>query len=360
MNVLIHIGHPAHVHFFKNIIFALKKHGHKVRIITRKKDITLQLLDLYGFEYTTFNFFSTSLAGKILDLMKTDFLIFGIAREFRPDVMIGIGLPSITHVGWLLRIPSIFITDTEDAKLANNLAQPFASVMCTPACFTLDFGEKHVRFNGFKELASLHPRYFTPDPSVPEELGIKKGDRYIVVRRISYDAHHDIGLKGIKKENEFFNQLEKYGRIFVNSEKSQNSTPSKYDYTLSPEKFHSLLAFASLYIGEGGTTAAEAAMIGIPSIHIESTSQGTATGELSGNFKELRDTYGLLYYYASMEEAMKKGIAILENPQSKTEWQQKRDRFIADKIDVAAWFTDFIERYPASFSENKKNNLALK
>ena len=134
MNVLIHIGHPAHVHFFKNIIFALKKHGNEVRIITRKKDITLQLLDAYGFNYTTFNFFSTSLAGKILDLIKTNFLVFRIAREFRPDVMIGIGLPSITHVGWLQRIPSIFITDTEDAKLANTLAKPFASVMCTPSC----------------------------------------------------------------------------------------------------------------------------------------------------------------------------------------------------------------------------------
>jgi uncharacterized protein len=360
MNILIHIGHPAHVHFFKNIIFALKEHGHEVRIITRKKDITLQLLDAYGFEYTTFNFFSTSLAGKIIDLAKTDFLVSRIALDFRPDIMIGIGLPSITHVGWFMQIPSIFITDTEDAKLANNLAKPFATVMCTPACFTLDFGEKHVRFNGFKELASLDPRYFTPDPSVPEELGIKQGEPYIVVRRISYDAHHDIGLKGIKKEDEFFNQLEKYGRILVSSEKSAYSTPSKYDYTLAPEKFHSLLAFASLYIGEGGTTAAEAAMIGVPSIHIESTSEGTATGELSGNFKELRDTYGLLYYYASMEEAIKKGIEILKNPQSKSEWQQKKDRFIADKIDVAAWFTDFIERYPESFSEYKKDTLVSK
>jgi len=263
-------------------------------------------------------------------------------------------------VGWLLRIPSIFITDTEDAKLANNLAQPFASVMCTPACFTLDFGANHVRFNGFKELASLHPRYFTPDPTVLGELGVKQGERYIVVRRISYDAHHDIGLKGIKKEDEFFNQLEKYGRIFVSSEKSQKISPSKYDYTLSPDKFHSLLAFASLYIGEGGTTASEAAMMGIPSIHIESTSQGTATGELSGNFKELRDNYSLLYYYANMDEAIKKGIEILENPQSKSEWQQRRDRFIADKIDVTAWMTDFIERYPESFYQYKRENRTSK
>lgn len=356
MNVLIHIGHPAHVHFFKNIINNLKQRGHDVLILTRKKDITLQLLDAYGFDYLSVDFFSTSLAGKILDLIKTDLLVLKIARDFKPDIMIGIGLPTITHVGWLLRIPSIYITDTEDAKFANRLAEPFASVMCTPSCFSLDLGKKHVRFNGFKELASLHPRYFIPDPSVLKDLGISREEKYIVVRRISFNAHHDIGLKGIKKEEDFFKQLERYGRIFVSSEKSDTLTPSKYEFSLPPEKFHSLLAFASLYIGEGGTTAAEAAMIGTPSIHIESTHDGTATGDLSGNFKELRHEYDLLYYYASMEEAIKKGVEILQNPQSKIEWQQKRDRFIKEKLDVTQWMTDFIEKYPESFYQYQKEH----
>lgn len=344
MKVLVQIGHPAHVHFFKNIIWELNRHGHEVQIITRKKDVAINLLDFYGFRYETFKHFSTSLMGKFLNLLQTDIFVYRIARKTRPDVMIALGLPSIAHAGWLLGIPSIYFNDTEDAHIANNLAKPFATVMLTPQCFRGDFGTKHIRFNGYKELASLHPNYFTPDPSVLDDLGITADDRYIVVRRISYDAHHDIGLHGIKKEDEFYKELEKYGRIFVSSEKY--SEHNKYSYTIPPEKFHSLLAFASLYIGEGGTTATEAALLGTPAIHIESDAHGRATGYTCGNFLELRDTYQLLYFFPDQGSALHKAKEILDDKNSKTAWESKRNVLLADKIDVTAWMTDFIERLP--------------
>ena len=344
MKVLIQIGHPAHVHFFKNIIWELNRRGHRVQIITRKKDIAIELLESYGFNYEIFKHFSKSLKGKVLDLLQTDIFLNRIIRKTRPDVMIAIGLPSVAHIGWLNHIPSVYLTDTEDAHIANNLAKPFAKVMLTPQCFRENLGKKHVRFNGYKELASLHPDYFTPDPSVLDDLGIKPGDCYIVVRRISYDAHHDIGLKGIKKENEFYKELEKYGRIFVSSEK--NSEHNKYSYTIPPEKFHSLLAFASLYIGEGGTTATEAALLGTPAIHIESDAHGRATGYTCGNFLELRDKYQLLYFFPDQDMALNKAKEILDDKNSKTAWESKRNVLLADKIDVTAWMTDFIERLP--------------
>jgi uncharacterized protein len=344
MKVLFQIGHPAHVHFFKNVIWELNRRDHKVIIISRKKDVTIELLDSYGFQYEIFEHFSTSLAGKAIDLIHSDFFVYRLARKKRPDVMIALGSPSIAHAGWLLGIPSIFFNDTEDAHIANNLAKPFATVMLTPQCFREDFGRKHVRFNGYKELASLHPKYFTPDPSVLDDLGINKGEPYIVVRRISYDAHHDIGLKGIKKENEFYRELEKYGRVLVSSENP--SEKNKYSYKIVPAKFHSLLAYATLYIGEGGTTAAEAALLGTPAIHIEADSHGQATGYTCGNFLELRDRYQLLYFFPDEKQALIKAKEILDNNTSKAEWKRKRDVLISDKIDVTAWMTNFIERLP--------------
>jgi hypothetical protein len=344
MKVLFQIGHPAHVHFFKNIIGELEHHGHEVKIITRKKDVAIDLLDSYGFEYIIFKHFSTSLMGKAFDLLLTDLFLYRVAKKIRPDVMIALGSPGIAHVGWLLGIPSIYFNDTEDAHIANNLARPFATVMLTPQCFKEDLGKKHVRFNGYKEIASLHPKYFTPDPSVLDDLGIKPGERFIVVRRISYDAHHDIGLKGINKEDDFYRELEKYGRILVSSEK--NSEHNKYSYKIAPEKFHSLLAYASLYIGEGGTTATEAALLGTPAIHIESNAQGKATGNTCGNFLELRDTYQLLYFFPNQEIALTKAKEILDDNNSKIEWGRKRNVLLSDKIDVTAWLTNFIEQLP--------------
>ena len=47
MKVLFDLGHPAHVHYFKNLIELLQKHGHKVLVIARKKDVTQKLLKNY-------------------------------------------------------------------------------------------------------------------------------------------------------------------------------------------------------------------------------------------------------------------------------------------------------------------------
>ena len=49
MRILIDIGHPGHVHFFKYIIWALKERGHTIFICARAKDVTMNLLKHYGF-----------------------------------------------------------------------------------------------------------------------------------------------------------------------------------------------------------------------------------------------------------------------------------------------------------------------
>ena len=39
MKVLVHISHPAHVHFFKNAIWNLKRDGHEVKITAKDKTL---------------------------------------------------------------------------------------------------------------------------------------------------------------------------------------------------------------------------------------------------------------------------------------------------------------------------------
>ena len=51
MNILVDIGHPAHVHFFKNFIWEMQKRNHKLFINTVNKDVTLDLLEKYNFKY---------------------------------------------------------------------------------------------------------------------------------------------------------------------------------------------------------------------------------------------------------------------------------------------------------------------
>jgi predicted glycosyltransferase len=280
--------------------------------------------------------------------------LYKYASNVKPDVLTGINDIYSAHVGKIIKKPSIIFTDTEDAKMANTLTFPLSSVICTPSCFLSDLGNKHVRFNGYKELAYLHPNRFQPDISVLDKLNLSRKDPYIILRFISWGASHDMKLKGIKNETEieFIKSLEKYGRVLITSERKLDKKLEKYRLTAPPEQMHSLLHFAQLYIGEGGTMAAEAAILGTPAIHIEASANGEATGYLSGNFLEL-NKYGLLYFYPDQHQALKKAISILEDNNSKKIWGQRRDKLLDDKIDVTSWMVDFFERYPDSFYEKR-------
>lgn len=358
MKIQITISHPKHVHLFKNVIYNLVEKGHKIKIVARDKDVTLSLLETYGLKYELFEKHRSRLFSKAVDHLLVTRTFYKIAKNFNPDILTGCGGAVVAHTGRIIGKPSIVFADTETAKLVNMLTFPFSSAICTPSCYKENLGKKQVRYNGYEELAYLHPNYFKPNLEFLDELNLLEDDKFIILRFISWEASHDIGLRGIKKgtELEFIKSLERYGRVFITSERKLDKKLEKYRITISPEKIHSLLYYAQLYIGEGGTMAAEAAILGTPAIHIESTSSGIATGELSGNFLELRDKYGLLYFYPDQNQALEKAISILEDKNSKKEWQKRREKLLKDKIDVTAWMTDFIERYPESFYEYQEKH----
>jgi len=356
MNFLIDIGHPAHVHFFKNMIWNLKNDGHEVKILARDKEVTIQLLDGYGLEYEISGEIRNSLLSKSFYMIRRDYKLYNAAKKFKPDIVTGICNPYVAHVGKFIRKPSITFTDTEYVKIAGKLTYPFTNTICTPACFQEKLNpKKHVRYDGYHELAYLHPNYFKPDPTVLDELGLSKKDKFIILRLISWDAAHDTTLKGIDEGSEtaLIKSLERYGQIFITSERKLSKELERYRITAPPEKIHTLLAFSQLYLGEGGTMATESAVLGTPSIHVEAatTDKPCAVGIFMGNFIELRDKYGLMYTFQNQGAALDKALEILENKNSKKEWQRKREKLLNEKIDVTRWMTNFVEYYPQSFHE---------
>ena len=50
MKTLIDIGHPAHVHFFRQPIRLLKQNGHNVIITSRDNEVALELLHVLALE----------------------------------------------------------------------------------------------------------------------------------------------------------------------------------------------------------------------------------------------------------------------------------------------------------------------
>ena len=66
MNILIDVGHPAHVHYFRNLAKLLSEKGHKVYWATKDIPIVIQLLEKYNFEFIVLPKKSDNLIGKIL------------------------------------------------------------------------------------------------------------------------------------------------------------------------------------------------------------------------------------------------------------------------------------------------------
>lgn len=341
MHILCDISHPAHVHFFRNAINAWRERGHQVTIVARDKDITLPLLDEYGYGYRCLSRARRGLAGLALELFEHEGrLCQGFWRN-PPDVLIEVAGTFIVHAAKLLHRPSIVFYDTENATLSNAITYPFASAVCTPACYQGDIGARHVRYEGYQELAYLHPNWFRPDPMILTEIGLSPDDPFFVIRFVGWEASHDVAQKGFSftGKMKLVQELERYGRVIITSESPLTRELEPYRMQLAPSKVHHLLAFATLYIGESATMASESAVLGTPAIFVSPVGRGYTD--------EQEQRYGLCYTISNQEEqkAIAKTLALVQHPDLKREWQEKRRRLLREKIDVTTWMTDYVENF---------------
>ena len=159
---------------------------------------------------------------------------------------------------------------------------------------------------------------------------------------------HDIGHHGIQNKIEFVKELEKYGRVLITSEGDMNPYLEKYRIKVSPEKLHDLLYYATLYIGEGGTTASECAVLGTHAIHI------STTAKYCGIFNDLYD-YGLMWTYDDENGVIDLAQALLQKTDLWKEGKRKRDILVSEKINVTDFMVWLLDNYPRSLKMVKQN-----
>jgi uncharacterized protein len=354
MRILFNIGHPGHVHLFKNLVWELNAHGHECLITVINKDVSLQLLRGYGIDFEVVGNARTSIIGKSLEMSLVEARLLKAALSFKPDLLVGgVGNVYVAHIGKLLQRPSIVFDDTEHSKIEHLLMDPFVNAICTPSCYNADIGPKQVRYNGYHELAYLHPNRFTPDLSTVTDLGLTSDDVIIVVRFVSWRASHDVGHYGIQDKVGLVKRLERYGRVIITSEGALPKELQAYRLRVLPEKLHDLLNQATLYVGEGATTASECAMLGTHAIYVNTLKAGTIT--------EQEDRYHLVSDFSRRtctdESVIEEAVCLLDNNNLKREGKEKRGRILAEKLDVTAFMVWFIENYPSSAIEIKQDPM---
>jgi uncharacterized protein len=342
MRILIDMGHPAHVHLFKNFIWEMEKRGHEIKVTARDKDVTRQLLEAYHIPYEPVG---TMKGGKInlfLEWIYRDIKILTIARKFKPDILMGVLNPAVVHTAKILGKKSIIFTDSEPEvvkyPIADLITTPFADVILTLSSVRHDYGEKEVRVNSYKELAYLHPRWFTPNPSVLDSLKLKDGEDFVLLRFVAWGAYHDVDRVGfdIKAKKKLIKSIEPYARVFISSESKLPEEFERYRIPIRPEQMHDFLYYAKLLICDSQTMTTEAAVLRTPAIRFNSF----VGGRDMGNFVELEEKYGLIYNYKDAKLAMEKAVELVKRLDLKETWTNKTAQVFQEKVDLTKEMID--------------------
>ncbi len=352
MNILIDIGHPAHVHLFKHFAWDMQSRGHNVFFTCRDKEFEIYLLEKYGFQYKSFGKKYTSTIGKLWGMVEFGLKEYFAGLKLKPDILLSHGSMYAAHAAFLLGKPHISLEDTFNFEQIR-FYKPFTKNILTANYEHPLKGNKIINYGGYHELAYLHPKRFTPDKLIFNELGVNHDERYVIIRFVSWNASHDIGHKGISYENKLkaIEAFSKYAKVFISSESKLPAELEQYRIKIAPHRMHDAMGFASLVFGESATMVSEAVIMGTPGVYLDNTSRFYT--------KEQEVKYGMCFNYSEslgdQQEAIEKGIEILNTKNLKEEWLAKRDKMLEDKIDVTAFLVWFIENYPASVKVMKEN-----
>lgn len=348
MNVLIDIGHPAHVHLFRSFIKEMQKRGHRFWITVKNVSASKKLLQLFGLFFIEIGDKSDSLIGKGLNQLRYDWILQRLVRK--NNISIGMGASiTIPHVSKLTKMHSLVFDEDDDyvEPLFTYFAHPLSDCLISPDALK-DKRRKRstIYYSGYHELASLHPKRFVPESKVMHEIGIKPGEMYFILRFNAFKAYHDAGISGLSIEDKrrLVAKLLEKGKVFITMERELEPEFEKYRLKISPEKIHSLIYYATMLIGDSQTMTTEAAMLGTPALKCNSFAGKLAVPN------EIENKYQLCFSFQpnEVDKLFSKLDELLAEKDLKMIWQERRSRMLQDKIDVTAFMVWFVENFPKS------------
>lgn len=359
MKIMVGMHHPKQFWMFKNLILAGQKKGWEFMILVSEKDMLTDLLKSAGFEFHIIGKNRPTILRKCLEFFRYFHNTYRYSKKFKPDVYIAQALPHFGFVSSLRGADYYIFEDTEKVSILHGITIPFCTNVFTLECFEKNLGKKQIKIDTYFELLYLHPKYFILDPSILELLGVGKNEKYVILRFVSWTAHHDVGHLGLTSDmkRKAVKEFSKHAKVFISSEKELPEDLEKYRIKIPSQKMHDALHYATLLYGESATMASECAVLGIPSIFLHNNGPPYV--------REEEQKYSLVFNYSEsfedQELSIQKGIELLKQENLKQEWEIRRKKMLSEKIDVTAFLVWLIENYPESMRMMKeKPNYQLR
>lgn len=340
--LLVDLIHPAHFHVFRPTIATLLSRGWSVRVTGREKDVLVQLLQHSGWDYTVVSAAHPGMTARLRELGSRTWRLWREVRAFGPDVVASVGSVAAAFAAALGRRPHVALEDTEQSYEQILLYRYVTPLILTPEGFGRDFGRRQRRYAGFHELAYLHPAHFTPDAAALVRAGIPTDRPLIFVRTVAWQATHDRGLRGGIGDDwaAHLHEWADHAYVVVSAEGPLPPLPAGCVALTDPTIAHHVLAHASLFIGEGGTMATEAAVLGVPAVFVNPLH--------ASNWDELEHRYGLLRHFPDWASALPHIASLLPRlAEVRAECRAGRDALLRDKIDVTAYLVETLTRVAA-------------
>ena len=358
MKILLFFAHPSKYHAFKHTINALIRNGHKVELLIIKKDILEDLVQTEDWNYK--NIFPNGrkirgipvYLGASINFIRTIAILLKYVWNKKYDLFFTDDL--LTIVGRLKNVPTIHFQDDDlSAVPESSIILGTASVVLSPKSTNLGrFNKKKIPIYTYKELGSLHPRYFSPDYRIIKEIN-REENKYFLIRLVSHKSTHDVNKKGISNDKLkiLIDILEKKGKIFISSEREIPKEYDKYRLKIEPRDIAHVLFYAQLFISDSQTMTSEAAMLGVPSIRYNDF-----VGKLSV-MEEKEKEYELTFGFRSneFERLILKLNELLEMSNLKEEFQERRQKMLSRCIDLNTFLIWFLENFPKSAEILKEN-----
>jgi uncharacterized protein len=285
----------AHPLVLRPIVERLVERGHDVEVTAREYGQTLGVLDRLGIEHTAIGRHGGgSTAGKAAALARRSGALARWARGRGLDLALAHGSVDLAVVSTMLRVRSVQMQDYEFAGLQRRLAFRAARRVLAPDAIPLEAmrragarEDKLVRYPGLKE--DYYLADFRPDAAVLDALGLTAlgvqrsrtdNERVLVVVRPPPEtsAYHE--------DNPIYERvLDRLARdertvavVIPRTERQRDETLARGEASIVvPEgavDAQSLIAFADLVVGAGGTMNREAAALGTPAFTIFSGRMG--------------------------------------------------------------------------------------
>jgi len=329
--IIFEITHPKHFHQFKNLMKAMGDQN-QIMILARNKDVVLDLIKTLDIQYYTYNDFGKGIVNKFLLVPGILLKYISVFIRFRPDVVISRSSPYSALLSRMFRFKSVIFPDSEVVSLTKKFVAPLADLIITPDNYTLDYGKKHHRLSGFFEESYLSPTYFKADDKIRRSFIGDSDEKVFFLRFVSWQANHDLNQFGFRLDQKIklVHLLTEYGRVIISSEKTIEKELEEYRLEIPPQHIHHILSGAWLYVGDSQSMATEAALLGVPSLRCNSF---VGENDMS-NFIKLEKELDLLYNFNDFENLFAKIQKLIENPNLKAEWTEKRTGYFENSGDI--------------------------